>query len=149
MSKKARAVGINHLALEVGDIGQALAFYGEFLEFSLRSKSENAAFIDLGDQFINLTKVDAQPKDNHRHFGLVVSDKETVRASLAEMGVEMASSRFLDFYDPWGNRIEVVGYDNIQFSKTPNVLKGMGLESLSKNEKAIQELTDKGMAPEN
>ena len=149
MSKKARAVGINHLALEVGDIGQALAFYGEFLEFSLRSKSENAAFIDLGDQFINLTKVDAQPKDNHRHFGLVVSDKETVRASLAEMGVEMASSRFLDFYDPWGNRIEIVGYDNIQFSKTPNVLKGMGLDSLSKNEKAIQELTDKGMAPEN
>ena len=149
MSKKARAVGINHLALEVGDIGQALAFYGEFLEFSLRSKSENAAFIDLGDQFINLTKVDAQPKDNHRHFGLVVSDKETVRARLEEMGVEMASSRFLDFYDPWGNRIEIVGYDNIQFSKTPNVLKGMGLESLSKNEKAIQELTDKGMAPEN
>ena len=149
MSKKARAVGINHLALEVGDIGQALAFYGEFLEFSLRSKSENAAFIDLGDQFINLTKVDAQPKDNHRHFGLVVSDKETVRARLEEMGVEMASSRFLDFYDPWGNRIEIVGYDNIQFSKTPNVLKGMGLDSLSKNEKAIQELTDKGMAPEN
>ena len=149
MSKKARAVGINHLALEVGDIGQALAFYGEFLEFSLRSKSENAAFIDLGDQFINLTKVDAQPKDNHRHFGLVVSDKETVRASLEEMGVEMASSRFLDFYDPWGNRIEIVGYDNIQFSKTPNVLKGMGLDSLYKNEKAIQELTDKGMAPEN
>ena len=135
--------------MEVGDIGQALAFYGEFLEFSLRSKSENAAFIDLGDQFINLTKVDAQPKDNHRHFGLVVSDKETVRARLEEMGVEMASSRFLDFYDPWGNRIEIVGYDNIQFSKTPNVLKGMGLESLSKNEKAIQELTDKGMAPEN
>ena len=149
MSQKARAVGINHLALEVGDIEEALAFYGEFLEFSLRSKSENAAFIDLGDQFINLTKVDAQPKDNHRHFGLVVSDKETVRASLAEMGVEMASSRFLDFYDPWGNRIEIVGYDNIQFSKTPNVLKGMGLDSLSKNEKAIQELTDKGMAPEN
>ena len=126
-----------------------MAFYGDFLEFSLRSKSENAAFIDLGDQFINLTKVDAQPKDNHRHFGLVVSDKETVRASLAEMGVEMASSRFLDFYDPWGNRIEIVGYDNIQFSKTPNVLKGRGMDSLYKNEKAIQELTDKGMAPEN
>ena len=149
MSQKARAVGINHLALEVGDIEEALAFYGDFLEFSLRSKSENAAFIDLGDQFINLTKVDAQPKDNHRHFGLVVSDKETVRASLAEMGVEMASSRFRDFYDPWGNRIEIVGYDNSQFSKTPNVLKGMGLDSLYKNEKAIQELTDKGMAPEN
>ena len=121
-------------------------FYGELLEFSLRSKSETAAFIDLGDQFINLSKVEQQPKENHRHFGLVVTDKEAVRAKLNEMGVEMASTRFLDFYDPWSNRIEIVGYDNIQFSKTPGVLRGMGLDSLTKNDKAIQELTDKGMA---
>lgn len=147
MTQKARAVGINHIALEVGDIEEALAFYGAFLEFTLRSKSETAAFIDLGDQFINLAKVDQQPKDNRRHFGLVVTDKEAVRAAIEEMGVEMVSSRFLDFYDPWGNRIEIVPYDNIQFSKSPNVLRGMGLDGLSKNEKAIQELTDKGMDP--
>lgn len=144
---KARAVGINHIALEVGDIDEALAFYGEFLDFSLRSKSETAAFIDLGDQFLNLAKVEQQPKDNRRHFGLVVTDKEAVRARVEEMGVEMASSRFLDFYDPWGNRVEIVPYDNIQFSKTPHVLRGMGLDGLSKNGKALQELRDKGMAP--
>ena len=147
MTEKARAVGINHIALEVGDIDEALAFYGEFLEFTLRSKSETAAFIDLGDQFINLTKVADRPKDRHRHFGLVVTDKEAVRARIEEMGVEMASSRFLDFYDPWGNRIEIVPYDNIQFSKTTGVLRGMGLAGLSKNEKAQQELRDKGMGP--
>ena len=148
MTEKARAVGINHIALEVGDIDEALAFYGEFLEFTLRSKSETAAFIDLGDQFINLTKVADWPKDRHRHFGLVVTDKEAVRARIEEMGVEMASSRFLDFYDPWGNRIEIVPYDNIQFSKTSGVLRGMGLAGLSKNEKAQQELREKGMAPD-
>ncbi len=142
-----RAVGINHIALEVGDIDEALAFYGTLLEFNLRSKSDTAAFIDLGDQFINLAKVDQQPKDNRRHFGLVVTDKEAVRAKLSELGVEMASSRFLDFFDPWGNRVEIVGYDNIQFSKAPNVLRGMGLDDLTKNDKAIQELTEKGMKP--
>lgn len=145
---KARAVGINHIALEVGDIDEALAFYGEFLDFSLRGKSDTAAFIDLGDQFINLTRVEERPKDQHRHFGLVVTDKEAVRARLVEMGVELTSPRFLDFYDPWGNRVEIVGYDNIQFSKAPNVLRGMGLDGLAKNDKAVQELTDKGMAPQ-
>ncbi len=134
---KARAVGINHIALEVGDIEEALAFYGELLEFSLRSKSGTAAFLDLGDQFINLTKVDDRPKDKHRHFGLVVTDKEAVRAKLEEMDVEMVGSRFLDFYDPWGNRVEIVAYDNTQFTKAPHVLKGMNLEGLAKNDKAI------------
>jgi catechol 2,3-dioxygenase-like lactoylglutathione lyase family enzyme len=148
MAGKARAVGINHIALEVGDIEKALAFYGAFLEFTLRSKSDTAAFIDLGDQFINLTKAAEQPKDRHRHFGLVVTDKDAVRAKVEEMGVEMASSRFLDFYDPWGNRVEIVPYENIQFSKTRDVLRGMGLEGLSKNENARQQLRDKGMGPE-
>ena len=147
MTAKARAVGINHIALEVGDIGEALAFYGAFLEFTLRSKSDTAAFIDLGDQFIALTKVEDRPKDRHRHFGLVVTDKEAVRAKVEEMGVEMASSRFLDFYDPWGNRVEIVPYDNIQFSKTDAVLRGMGMEDLEKNESARRELADKGMGP--
>ncbi len=144
---KARAVGINHVALEVGNIDAAIAFYGQFLDFTLRGKSETMGFIDLGDQFLVLSKVDRRPKDNHRHFGLVVTDKDAVRATLEEIGVEFASSRFLDFFDPWGNRIEIVGYDNIQFSKAPNVLKGMGLSDLTKNETAVQELADKGMDP--
>lgn len=144
-SKKARAVGINHIALEVGDIDAALDFYGRFLDFTLRSKSAGMAFIDLGDQFIALSKGRSQPGDDERHFGLVVDDKEAVRRVLEDMGVEIVSSRFLDFYDPWGNRIEIVGYDNIQFTKTEGVLRGMGLDGLGKTEKAMKELADKGM----
>ena len=147
MATKARAVGFNHVAVEVGDIEEALAFYGGFVEFELRGKSESMAFIDLGDQFLALQKGRTQSQDDGRHFGLVVSDKEAVRASLGEMGVDILPGRFLDFYDPWGNRIEIVGYDNIQFTKAPNVLRGMGLEGLGKNESARKELADKGMAP--
>lgn len=145
--KKARAVGINHVALEVGDIDEALEFYGKFLNFTLRGKHDTAAFIDLGDQFLALSKVDAQQRDHERHFGLVVDDKNAVRSVLDEMGVEIVSERFLDFYDPWGNRIEIVGYDGIQFTKANNVLQGMGLDGLGKTNKAIQELADKGMDP--
>jgi len=146
-TRKARAVGINHVALEVGDIDEALEFYGKFLEFTLRGKHDNMAFIDLGDQFIALSRVAEHTRDHERHFGLVVDDKETVRRILDDMGVEIVSGRFLDFYDPWGNRIEIIGYDNIQFSKTTGVLRGMGLGDLEKNEKALQELAGKGMDP--
>ncbi len=144
---KARAVGINHVALEVGDIDAALEFYGKFLEFELRGKSETMAFIDLGDQFIALSKTPSQPRDDERHFGLVVDDKDAVRAVLDDMGIEIVSQRFLDFYDPWGNRIEIVGYQGIQFTKAENVLRGMKLDGLGKTDKAIDELTVKGMAP--
>lgn len=147
-ASKARAVGINHVALEVGDIDEALAFYGQFMEFSLRGRSEMMAFIDLGDQFIALSKVDSQPRDHDRHFGLVVDDKEAVRRKIDELGIEVVSDRFLDFYDPWGNRIEVVGYAGIQFSKADHVLAGMGMRDLGKTEKALKELSDKGMVPE-
>lgn len=146
-SRKPRAVGINHVALEVGDIEEALAFYGQFLDFTLRSKSETAAFIDLGDQFLALQKGRKQPGDDGRHFGLVVDDKDAVRKIIDEMGIEIVSDRFLDFYDPWGNRIEIVGYQGIQFSKTADVLRGMGLEGLDKTESAKQELAKKGMGP--
>ncbi|TMH06398.1 MAG: VOC family protein [Betaproteobacteria bacterium] len=146
-SKKARAVGFNHVALEVGDIEAALAFYARIIAFELRSKSDTAAFIDLGDQFIALQKGRTQPADEGRHFGLVVDDKEAVRKALTDAGVEPLPGPFLDFLDPWGNRIEIVGYANVQFTKAPNVLRGMGLAHLSKNETAIKELTDKGMAP--
>jgi catechol 2,3-dioxygenase-like lactoylglutathione lyase family enzyme len=146
-TKKARAVGFNHIALEVGDIDEALAFYGGLFEFELRSKSETSAFIDLGDQFLALQAGRTQAEDETRHFGLVVDDKDAVRNALMAAGVEPLPGRFLDFLDPWGNRVEIVGYDNIQFTKAPNVLRGMGLGHLSKNEKATKELTDKGMAP--
>jgi lactoylglutathione lyase len=146
-ARKARAIGFNHIALEVGDIEDALAFYGRLFDFELRGKSDTAAFIDLGDQFLALQKGRSQPADEGRHFGLVVDDKDAVRKALAEAGIQSLPGPFLDFLDPWGNRIEIVGYDNIQFTKAPNVLRGMGLTHLSKNRSAIEELTEKGMAP--
>ena len=147
-ARKARVVGFNHVALEVGDIEEALAFYGKLFAFSLRGKSDAMAFIDLGDQFIALQKGRTQPADDGRHFGLVVDDKEVARNALKAAGVTPLEGPFLDFRDPWGNRIEIVGYDNVQFTKAPNVLRGMGLTHLAKNEKARKELTEKGMAPE-
>lgn len=144
---KPRMVGFNHVALEVGDIDQALAFYGRLFRFELRSRSDAMAFIDLGDQFIALQKGRVQSADDGRHFGLVVDDKEAARRALAAAGVPALPGPFLDFLDPWGNRVEIVGYENIQFTKAPNVLRGMGLAHLSKNATAIRELTDKGMAP--
>ena len=146
-ARKARAIGFNHVALEVGDIEEALAFYGRLFEFKLRGKSATSAFIDLGDQFLALQKGRAQSADEGRHFGLVVDDKDAVRKALAEAGIQPLPGPFLDFLDPWGNRIEIIGYDNIQFTKAPNVLRGMGLTHLSKNRSAIEELTKKGMAP--
>ena len=144
---KARAIGINHVALEVGDIEEALAFYRRLFDFTLRGQDSNSAFIDLGDQFLALQRGRKQARDDGRHFGLVVDDKEAVRTALAAAGVNPLPGRFLDFLDPWGNRIEIVGYDNIQFTKAPHVLKGMGLGELSKSALAVKELAEKGMAP--
>ncbi|MGF6229278.1 lactoylglutathione lyase [Inquilinus ginsengisoli] len=144
-TRKARAVGVNHIALEVGDIDEALAFYGRLFDFTLRGRSDGMAFIDLGDQFLALQQGRRQGPDDGRHFGLVVDDKDAVRAALAEAGVAVLPGPFLDFLDPWGNRIEIVGYDNIQFTKAPHVLRGMGLSDLGKTEQAIKELTEKGM----
>ncbi len=145
---KARAIGINHVALEVGDIEEALAFYGRLFDFTLRGKDGNSAFIDLGDQFLALQKGKRQPADDGRHFGLVVDDKEKVRQALVAAGVEPLPGPFLDFRDPWGNRFEIIGYDNIQFTKAENVLRGMKLTHLAKNAGARKELADKGMAPD-
>ncbi len=147
-TRKARAIGFNHVALEVGDIEEALAFYGRLFEFELRGKDDSSAFIDLGDQFLALQRGRAQPADDGRHFGLVVDDKDAVRKAMADAGIEPVPGPFLDFLDPWGNRIEIVGYQNIQFTKAPNVLRGMGLAHLSKNKKALKELAEKGMAPD-
>ena len=126
-SAKPRAVGLNHIALEVADIDEALAFYGRLFEFKLRGKNDKMAFIDLGDQFIALQKGRKQPADDGRHFGLVVDDKEAARRALQTAGITPIEGPFLDFRDPWGNRIEIVDYGSIQFTKAPNVLRGMVL----------------------
>ncbi|HEX3348926.1 MAG TPA: VOC family protein [Acetobacteraceae bacterium] len=144
-ARRPRLVGINHVALEVGDVDAALAFYGRIFEFTLRGRSESAAFIDIGDQFIALMRGPVRAERGHRHFGLVVDDRAAVRALAEAAGAEMVDGPFLDFLDPWGNRVEVVGYADIQFTKAPHVLKGMGL-ALTKTEKAQRELAGKGMA---
>jgi catechol 2,3-dioxygenase-like lactoylglutathione lyase family enzyme len=140
-----RLVGINHVALEVGDIDAALAFYERLFDFSLRGRSDTMAFIDMGDQFIALSKGRTQAKDEHRHFGLVVDDRAPVRRALEELGVEMLPGRGLDFIDPWGNRIQVVEYRDLQFTKAPEVLRSMGLGRLGKSDDALQELAKKGV----
>jgi catechol 2,3-dioxygenase-like lactoylglutathione lyase family enzyme len=145
MGKRARAVGINHVALEVGDVDEALAFYGRIFELELRGRLPRMAFVDLGDQFIALSEGRTQPPDTSRHLGLVVEDRETVRAALAEVGVEVLPGRGLDFRDPWGNHIQVVEYGDVQFTKTPGVLRAMGLDGLEKSPEALRELREKGV----
>ena len=148
MKPRARLVGFNHVALEVGDIEEALDFYGRLFEVELRGRSSRMAFIDAGDQFITLSEGRTQPPDDHRHVGMVVDDKKAVRRALREAGVEILPGRNLDFRDPWGNRWQVVEYGEIQFTKAPHILNGMGLGDLTKTEEALDELRKKGLAPE-
>ncbi len=142
-----RLVGINHVALEVGDVDEALAFYGRLFAFELRGRVPGMAFIDLGDQFVAIAAGRRQGADDERHFGLVVADKEAARAALEREGVPLLPGRSLGFLDPWGNRVELVDYREIQFSKTPEVLSGMGIGELGKTPKALDELRAKGLAP--
>jgi lactoylglutathione lyase len=138
-----RAVGINHVALEVGSLDEALEFYGRLFEIELRSRIPGMAFVDMGDQFLALAERSDRRPDAERHFGLVVDDRAAVLAAAREAGVEIFGGN--SFLDPWGNHVQVVAYEEIQFSKTPEVLRGMGLE-LGKSESALQELRDKGLA---
>jgi lactoylglutathione lyase len=143
----ARLVGINHVALEVGDIDEALAWYGRLFDVRLRGRAGgSAAFVDMGDQVLALMAGRSQPPDSTRHFGLVVDDKEAVRALLRAEGAEVQRSGSVDFTDPWGNHLQVVDYREIQFSKAPAVLHGMGLDGLAKTNDAIDELCAKGLA---
>ena len=142
----ARLVGINHIALEVGDVEEALAWYGRFFEFELRGRAgRRMAFIDMGDQFIAVAAGRSQPPDEDRHFGLVVDGKEAVRAALRDAGVDVLRSGSLDFDDPWGNHVQVVDYRDIQFTKAPPVIRGMGFDHLRKRDTAIDQLRDKGL----
>jgi lactoylglutathione lyase len=146
MTTRARLVGINHVALEVGDLDEALAFYGAIFDIRLRGRTPGMAFVDMGDQFVALAEGRSQPPDDARHFGLVVDDKEAVREALREAGAAVLPGRRLDFVDPWGNRVEIVGYRDIQFTKTPRILDGMGLDGLQKSDAAVAELREKGLA---
>ena len=142
-----KLVGINHVALEVDDLEQALEWYGRIFEFEIVREPPfpHMAFLQMGDQFIALSQGRSQPPDTARHFGLVVDDKPAVRAALEEAGAEILRGRGLDFLDPWGNHLQVVAYEDIQFSKTPEVMRGMGLD-LSKSEQALAELRESGLA---
>jgi lactoylglutathione lyase len=148
MAPRAKLVGFNHVAVEVGDIDEALEFYGRLFEIKLRGRGRGMAFVDAGDQFIALSEGSAQTPDNHRHIGMVVDDKRAVRRALKEMDVEILPGRGLDFLDPWGNRWQVVEYSEIQFTKAPHILRGMSLGHLKKTENALEELRRKGLAPD-
>ena len=142
---KATAIGINHVALEVSNIAEALAFYGSFLNFTITSQTEDAAFINFGDQFINFAKGRTQASDEKRHFGIAVDDKELVRNTLTQMDVTLLGGQFLDFLDPWGNRIEITTYTNIMFSKTTAILRGMDMDHLQKTDQALAQLNKHGL----
>jgi catechol 2,3-dioxygenase-like lactoylglutathione lyase family enzyme len=142
----ARIIGINHVALEVGDVEDALDWYGRFFDVELRGRAGGRmAFVDLGDQFIALSAGRSQPEDEGRHFGLVVDDKEAAREALREGGVAVRASGRLDFRDPWGNHVEIVDYRDVQFTKAPAVLDAMGLDGLEKTDAARAELRDRGV----
>jgi lactoylglutathione lyase len=147
MEPRARLVGFNHVAVEVDDVDEALAFYGRIFDFELRGRGPKMAFIDAGDQFIAVAGERTQLPDTHRHIGIVVDDRKAVRRALRELDVEILPGRGLDFLDPWGNRWQVVEYRNVQFTKAPGVLRGMGLEGLKKSPKAAEELRKRGLAP--
>jgi predicted enzyme related to lactoylglutathione lyase len=139
---KAKLVGINHVALEVGNVEDALGFYGRIFDLTLRGRAGRMAFIDIGDQFIALAEGRSQPADAHRHFGLVVDDKEAALAAAREAGAEVRGN---DFRDPWGNNVQVVAYKDVQFTKSPEIRRAMGLDGLEKTEQALDELRAKGL----
>jgi lactoylglutathione lyase len=149
MPRPARLIGINHVALEVGDVDEALDFYGRLFDFDLRGRVPGMVFVDMGDQFLALSEGRTQPRDDGRHFGLVVDDLGAVRSALAREGVEAIESgggSGFDFYDPWGNRIQVVEYEEIQFERTPGVKRKLGVEALDKSEAARRQIDERGLA---
>ncbi len=142
----ARLVGINHVALEVGDVEAALELYGRLFDFTLRGRAGRMAFVDMGDQFLALSEGRRQPPDEGRHFGLVVDDKQAVREAVEREGLEILPGRGLDFMDPWGNRFEIVAYGDIQFERAPGVKRKLGIEALEKSDAARREIRDRGLS---
>ena len=149
MPRPARLIGINHVALEVGDVDEALEFYGRLFAFELRGRVPGMVFLDMGDQFLALSEGRRQAHDDDRHFGLVVDDLHAARSTLADEGIELIESgggSGLDFYDPWGNRVQVVEYGQIQFERTPGVKRKLGIEALGKSEDALRQIEERGLA---
>ncbi len=149
----ARLVGINHVALPVGDVEAAREFYESVFEFDVRGRIDTGVFLDMGDQFLALMEASNEivsdgAVDDHRHVGLVVNDRAAVERALDEHGVETLPTSGLDFRDPWGNRLQVVAYEDVQFTKADHVREGMGLSALEKSAAALAELAEKGMAPD-
>ena len=145
MPDRARLVGINHVALEVGDLDGALDLYSRLFVFELRGRAPGMAFLDMGDQFLALSEGRRQARDDGRHFGLVVDDKAAVRAAVEREGLDMLPGRRLDFYDPWGNRFEVVDYRDIQFERAAAVKRKLGIDGLEKSEAARAEIRERGL----
>jgi catechol 2,3-dioxygenase-like lactoylglutathione lyase family enzyme len=144
-TERARLVGINHVALEVGDLEAALEFYGSVFELTLRGRVPGMAFVDIGDQFVALSAGREQAPDRKRHFGLVVDSRETARRALERAGAQLLPGRGLSFLDPWGNHVQVVEYGDVQFTKAAEVLEALGLSGLEKSDQAKQELAQKGL----
>jgi lactoylglutathione lyase len=144
---RAKLIGVNHVALEVGDLDAALALYARLFDFELRGRGPGAAFIDMGDQFIALMQGRRQAGDDHRHVGLVVDDVEAVRAAVEREGLVNLhpDSRGLDFLDPWGNHFQVVAYTAIQFERSAGVKRKLGIEDLSKSDAALREIEERGL----
>ncbi|MFZ1992984.1 MAG: VOC family protein [Solirubrobacteraceae bacterium] len=142
-----RAIGINHVAFEVRDLDEALEWWARWFSFELRGRRRTMAWIDLGDQFVALSEVPsgAGSGDRARHVGLVVDDKEALRAELRDAGEAVDASGSLRLSDPSGNVLEIVDYRDIQFSKTDAVLGALGLANLEKSPSAHREMRDKGL----
>jgi lactoylglutathione lyase len=145
VSDRARLIGINHVALEVGDLDEALELYGRLFEFELRGRSPGMAFLDMGDQFLALAEGGSAEPDSSRHFGLVVDDTEVARAAVEREGLEIAGGRGLTFLDPWGNQVQVVDYRRIQFERTGGVRRRLGIEGLAKDDAAQAEIAERGL----
>jgi catechol 2,3-dioxygenase-like lactoylglutathione lyase family enzyme len=141
-----RALGVNHVAFEVDDLDEALSWWERHFEFQLRGRVPGMAFIDLGDQFVALSEGRSQAPDAHRHVGLVVEDKEALRAACLAAGEDVRREGNLRLRDPSGNQLEIVDYRDVQFTKTPAVLRALGVEEIAKSERARRELAAKGLA---
>jgi lactoylglutathione lyase len=144
-SERPRLIGVNHVALEVGDLGAALEFYGRLFSFELRGRAPGMAFVDMGDQFIALSEGRSQPADDGRHFGLVVEDLDAARAALSREGVDVLPGRGVDFRDPWGNRVQLVDYREIQFERSEGVKRALGVSELAKSDSARAEISERGL----
>jgi lactoylglutathione lyase len=148
MTERAKLIGINHVAIEVGDLEQALELYGRLFVFEMRGRVPHMAFVDMGDQFLAIAEPRRQPGDDERHFGLVVDDVAAARAAAEREGLEIVGTtrRSFDFLDPWGNRFQVVGYGDIQFDRVDGVKRKLGIEELGKTDDARKQISERGLA---